>query len=763
MNLNIVGQPVNRVDAVAKVTGQAKYTGDFFERGMLVGKVLRSPYAHAIVKSIDAEKAKALPGVEAVLTAADVPRHLYATAGHPMAMPPKIGDKEDRRIITDKARFVGDVVAAVVAEDELTALSALKLIIVEYEILPAVFTPEAALADGAPLIHQESPRNMISDAGFQFGDQAKAWQEAELIFENEYETPIVQHCQMENHVSYAYLDSDQRIVIVTSTQIPHIVRRIVGQALGIPWGRIRVIKPYIGGGFGSKQDVCLEALNAAMTLAVGGRPVKIDYSREECMIDTRTRHAFKSKMKTGISKAGKLIAQEIDLLSNNGAYASHGHSIAMASGSKCHYVYGLDAFKYSPVTVYTNLPVAGAMRGYGSPQLAFFLESQMDDIARKMDWDPLDFRLWNLMPLGYVDPHTGTEVLSSGIKECLEQGRLLLDWDHKRQLYQNQKGKKRKGVGMACFSYGSGTYPSNLELAAARILLNEDGSIQLQVGATEIGQGSDTIFAQMAAEIIGLPMDAVHVVSTQDTDISPVDSGAYASRQAYVSGRAVKETAIEVKMKILQLAARISKKDVAEIDLQNGQIVNRESGENVITLAQLALRSHYDPQLAAPISSEVSHVTRHNAISFGATFVEVEVDMATGRVDILRIINLHDSGKIINPQLAEGQVHGGVSMAIGYALSEELLFDPQTGQPLNNNLLDYKLPTIMDTPEIETVFVETAEPSGPFENKSLGEPPTISPAPAIRNALLHATGVSFDRLPITPQRVFEKLKSAGLI
>ena len=331
---------------------------------------------------------------------------------------------------TDKARFVGDVIAAVVATDELTAIEALKLISVEYEVLPAVFTPETAVADGAPLIHQESPRNIISDAGFQFGDQAKAWQEAELVFENEYETSIVQHCQMENHISYAYLDSDQRIVIVSSTQIPHIVRRIVGQALGIPWGRIRVIKPYIGGGFGSKQDICLEALNAAMTLAVAGRPVKIDYSRDECMIDTRTRHAFKSKMKTGVSKEGRLVAQSISLFSNNGAYASHGHSIAMAAGSKCHYVYNLEAFDFAPVTVYTNLPVAGAMRGYGSPQLAFFIESQMDDMAKEMGWDPLDFRLQNLMPLGYVDPHTGTEVLSCGIGECLERGRLLIDWDH---------------------------------------------------------------------------------------------------------------------------------------------------------------------------------------------------------------------------------------------------------------------------------------------------------------------------------------------
>jgi len=763
MEYRQIGQPAVRVDAVAKVTGQAKYTGDFLDRQMLCGKVLRSPHAHAKVLTIDTGRAKALPGVCAVLTAADVPVHPYATAGHPMAMPPKTGDKADRRIITDKARFVGDVVAAVVAENQLLAEEALSLITVEYEILPAVFTPEDALAEGAPLLHGDSPGNTLSAAGFQLGDMAPAWAASERIFENTYQTAIVQHCQMENHISYAYQESDGRITIISSTQIPHIVRRIVGQALGIPWGRIRVVKPYIGGGFGSKQDICLEALNALMTLAVGGRPVLIDYSRPECMIDTRTRHAFKGTLKTGVDREGKLTGQEIAILSNTGAYASHGHSIAMASGSKCHYVYALDAFKYDPVTVYTNLPVAGAMRGYGSPQLAFFIECQMDDIARQMEWDPLDFRLRNLLAVGYVDPHTGTPVLTNGLKECLDQGRVLLDWDRKRQLYQNQKGLKRKGVGMACFSYGSGTYPANLELASARILLNEDGSVQLQVGATEIGQGSDTIFAQMAAEVLSLPLEMVHLISTQDTDISPVDSGAYASRQAYVSGRAVKAAAEDLRRKILQLAAAAKNIPEEQLRLREQEIVLAETGDPLLTLGQLALLSHYDPHLAGPLCAEVSQLTRSNAISYGASFAEVEVDLGTGRVDILRMINLHDAGRILNPQLAEGQVHGGVSMSLGYALSEEMLFDPQTGKPLNNNFLDYKLPTIMDTPEIEAVFVQTEEPTGPFENKSLGEPPTISPAPAIRNAILHATGLAFDRLPITPQRIFEKARSAGLV
>ena len=340
MEFSVVGKSVQRTDAVAKVTGRAKYTDDFFERDMLVGKVLRSPYAHARIKNIDVSKAEALPGVEAVLTYKNVSQNRFPTAGHPYSLDPKHQDIEDRTILPDKARFVGDGIAAVVATNGLIAQEALKLIKVEYEVLEPVLTPEEAMKERAPLIHEDRGSNIISSFGFEIGDVEKTFQDCEHIFEDEFETSIVQHCQMENHISYAYIDGDERIVIVSSTQIPHITRRVVGQALGIPWGKVRIIKPYIGGGFGNKQDVVLEPLAAAMTLAVGGRPVKIEQSREESMIDSRTRHAFKFKIKTGISKEGKLIATHIRLISNNGAYASHGHSIAMRGGSKLRPLFG---------------------------------------------------------------------------------------------------------------------------------------------------------------------------------------------------------------------------------------------------------------------------------------------------------------------------------------------------------------------------------------------------------------------------------------
>ncbi|HHU33401.1 MAG TPA: xanthine dehydrogenase molybdenum-binding subunit XdhA [Clostridia bacterium] len=763
MEHSVIGKSVKRVDAVAKVTGKAKYTGDFHERDMLVGKVLRSPYAHARIKRIDTSKAETLPGVEAVLTYQNTPQNLYPTAGHPYALDPKKRDVADRTILADKARFVGDGIAAVVAVDELTAEEALKLIEVEYEILEPLLTPEAALKEGAPLIHEDKKDNIISSFGFEIGDTEEALKACEHIFEDEFETSIVQHCHMEPHISYAYIDGNDRIVIVSSTQIPHIVRRIVGQALGIPWGKVRVIKPYIGGGFGSKQDVVLEPLVAAMTLAVGGRPVKLEHTREESLAASRTRHAFKFKIKTGVSKEGKLVATHIRLLSNNGAYASHGHSIAMSAGSKFRPLYNFQAIKYEPITVYTNLPAAGAMRAYGAPQIHYALECHVENIARKLNIDPLEFRKKNLAGVGYEDPLTKVKVYTNGLAQCIEQGKELINWTAKKAKYAVQKGDKRRGLGMACFAYASGTHPVSIEIAGARIVLNQDGSVQLQVGATEIGQGSDTVFAQIVAETIGIKFEQVHVISTQDTDISPFDTGAYASRQTYITGMAVKKAAEEVKAKILDFTWGMTDIPASALDIKDSQIIYKHSGETVMPLEEVAMRTYYDTVHAKPITSDTSNNARVNAPSFGVTFTEVEVDIKTGKIEIIEIYNVHDAGKIINPQLARGQVHGGVSMGIGYALSEQLLFDENTGRPLNNNLLDYKLPTIMDTPEIGVDFVETSEPTSAYGVKSLGEPPAISPAPAIRNAVLDATGVEFNKIPMNPERVFKKFKEVGLI
>lgn len=763
MTYKVIGNSVNRVDAVAKVTGKAKYADDFFERDMLIGKVLRSPYAHAIVKNIDVSKAKALDGVEAVITHKDLPKTKFPTAGHPWSLDPSHRDIADRLILTDKARFVGDAIAAVVAVDELTAERALKLIEVEYEVLPHVLDPEEAIKPDAPVIHEERPDNIISSFGAVIGDVEEELKNADHVFEGEYQTSIVQHCHIENHSAYSYVDADGRIVIVSSTQIPHIVRRVVGQALGMPWGRIRVIKPYVGGGFGNKQDVVIEPLTAAMTLAVNGRPVRYALTREEVFIDTRTRHAMKFNFKTAVSKEGKLLGIYIKDIVTNGAYASHGHSIAMSAGSKFRPLYDFNAITFDPKTVYTNLPVAGAMRGYGVPQICFALESHLDDIAREMNIDPIKFREQNLISVGHMDPLSKNIVRTFGIPECIKKGKELIKWDEKKEKYKNQSGEKRRGLGMACFSYLCGTYPVALELAGARIVMNQDGSVQLQLSATEIGQGSDTVFSQMVAEVLGLSMDMVNVVSTQDTDISPFDTGSYASRQTFVTGAAVKKAALEVRQKVLAIASKNTGLNSNELDIQNAQIVEKRLGTIVCSLEDIAMESYYDRINAAPITSDVTENVRINAPAYGVTFAEVEVDMKTGKIDVVEIYNVHDSGIIMNPKLAEGQVEGGVSMGLGYALSEQLLFDKKTGRTLNNNLLDYKLQTILDTPDIGVAFVEKYEPAASFGQKSVGENPAISPAPAVRNAVLDAAGVAFNKIPMNPQAVFEKFKEEGLL
>ena len=757
-----VGKNFPRVDGIAKVTGKAQYVDDIYEKNMLHAKVFRSTIANGWVKRLDVSKAKALPGVEAVVTFEDVPKQPFPTAGHPYSKDPAHQDVADRLLLTQRVRLYGDEIAAVIAVDELTAEKALHLIEVEYEEYAPILTAEDALQEGAVEIH-EGTKNILGNNGYQVGDVEESFQKADHVFEDHYVTSMVQHCAMENHSAYAYIDNNGKITVVSSTQIPHIARRIIGQALCIPWGRVRVIKPYVGGGFGSKQDAVVEPLVAFLTTAVHGRPVRLQFSREETFIASRVRHPISFTLRTAVNKDGKLVARHGKAVSINGGYASHGHSIVSNSGSKYRQLYDQEAIKYEALTVYTNHPSGGAMRGYGVPQAMFALECHMEDVARAIGMDSVEFRLKNITRQGWIDPISKIVVGSNGLPECIAKGKELIKWDEKKAQLKNQTGPKRRGVGMAAFVYATGTHPVGLEIAGARIVMNEDGSVQVQVGATEIGQGSDTVFCQMVAETIGLPMSMVNIVSEQDTEISPVDTGSYASRQTYVTGMAIKKAAEEIKRKTLDYAWGMTDVPAAAMDIVDGWIIYRHSGEQILPVAEVALDSWYNTVFAAPITADVSNNARVNALAYGCTFVEVEVDIPTGKVDVLEIYNIHDAGKLINPQLAEGQVHGGMSMSIGYALYEQMLFDSKTGKPLNNNLLDYKLMTFMDTPDLGVDFVETFEPTGPYGNKALGEPPAISPAPAIRNAILDATGVKVNQLPMNPQRLVEKFKAAGLI
>jgi len=760
-----IGKSVKRVDAVAKVTGRARYTDDFFIPGMLVAKYLRSTIAHGRVEKIDSSKAKRLPGVEAVFTYADVPQAKFATAGHPYSLDPAHKDVEDRLLLTQHIHYWGDEIAVVVAENNIVLQEALKLIQVDYEAYEPLVTTQASLAKDAREIHPGS-KNVIGESRYTVGEKIEdALAGADVMLEGRYRTQMCQHCHIENHVAYAYMDDLEHIVVVSSTQIPHIARRIVGEALGLPWGRIRVIKPYIGGGFGAKQDVILEPMVAFLTLKLGGRPIKIDLSREECMIGTRTRHPFEVKMRAGANKDGILVALDMDALSNTGAYASHGHSVAGAAGAKSRSLYPRAAMHYHARTVYTNTPTAGAMRAYGAPQMMFAVECIIEEAARKIGMDPVEFRIKNVARQGDVDPLTGERFESCGLIECLQRGKELISWDEKRAAWpKRQTGAVRRGLGVACFSYASGTYPVCLEIAGARIILNQDASLHIQVGATEIGQGLDTIVAQMAAETIGVPFEDVHVVSTQDTDVAPFDTGAYASRQAYVASNAVFRAARELKAKILEHAGRVSGILGGELDILNGEIVDRKDpSRKVVSLKEVALDAYYDKQRGAQLTADVSHKTCTNAPTFGCTFVEVEVDVPLCKVDIKEIYNVHDSGVILHPVMARGQVHGGVAMGIAAGLYEEMLIDPESGYIYNNNFLDYKIPTVVDVPDIGCEFVETYEPTSGYGNKALGEPPIISPPPAIRNAIWDATGVQIKELPMTPHLIYKYFKEAGLL
>ena len=760
-----IGNNMTRVDAFDKVTGSAKYTADLEPQGLLAAKVIRSTIANGVVKSFDLEEALKVPGVVKIVTCFDVPDIQFPTPGHPWSVETAHQDIADRKLLNTRVRVYGDDIAAVIAEDDIAAARAARLVKVEYEEYAPLLTVKDAMAEGATRLHDEKPGNVIAHSSFVVGERTygEAVKEEGLVeIEKDYRTQSVQHCHIETPISFAYMEKG-RIIVTTSTQIPHIVRRVISQALGLPMGRIRVIKPYIGGGFGNKQDVLYEPLNAFLTTQVGGRGVRMEISREETLGCTRVRHAIEFKVKAAARKDGTLVARKLEAYSNQGGYASHAHAIVANSSNEFKQIYKDEKVLESDAwTVYTNLATGGAMRGYGIPQAAFAAECMADDLALALHMDPLEFRKKNCMRPGYVDPHTHVKCNTYGLAECMEKGREFIRWDEKRREYENQTGPVRKGIGMAIFCYKTGVYPISLETASCRMILNQDGSMQLQMGATEIGQGADTVFTQMAAEVTGITEDKVNVLSTQDTDVSPFDTGAYASRQTYVSGMAVKKTGAIFKEKILDYAAYMLEKPQDTLDVRDNHIVDKETGKQLIPMEDLATTAFYSLDRSVHITAEATSHCKTNTFATGVCFAEVEVDMPLGKVKVTNIVNVHDSGKLINPKLAAAQVHGGMSMGLGYGLSEELLFDAK-GRPLNDNLLDYKLPTAMDTPDLNALFVELDDPTGPFGNKALGEPPAIPVAPAVRNAVLNATGVAVDSLPMDPQKMVKHFKEAGLI
>ncbi|HBE84834.1 MAG TPA: xanthine dehydrogenase molybdenum-binding subunit XdhA, partial [Lachnoclostridium sp.] len=728
----------------------------------LVAKIYHSAIANGVVTSIDTSEAEKIPGVVKIVTCFDVPKIYFPTAGHPWSTDPSHQDVADRLLLTDRVRFCGDDVAAVIAENEIAAKQAIAALKVEYEEYPFVLDVQEAMAEGAPCLHEKYPGNVLGHASIRKGNLEEAIKEPGLIkIDQWYDTPVVQHCHIENHICFASMENG-KISVVSSTQIPHIVRRVVGQALGIPWGSVRIIKPYIGGGFGNKQDALYEPLCAYLSKAVGGRLVKLDVTREETFVSNRTRHAIRSHIISWVRPDGTFAARKLECFSNQGAYASHGHGIAAKGMNAFPQLYPCENIECDAYTVFTNMPVAGAMRGYGIPQAMFPVESQTDDIALAVGMDPVEFRRKNLMPVGYVDGFSKNENYYDTFNQCLEKGKAYIDFDRKRKEYENQTGPVRKGVGCSVFWYNTAVWPISLESASCRMVLNQDGSVQVQLAETEIGQGADTAFAQMTAATLGIPFEMVHVISCQDTDITPFGTGSYASRQTYVGGFAIKQTALLLKERILKYAYELTRMPSFNLDIKDGKIVRTTDGRELMTLGELSTEALYSLSHSEHLTSESTYQIKSNAYSFGCCFAEVEVDIPMCKVKLVNIINVHDCGQLINPALAEAQVHGGMSMGIGYALSEQLLIDAKTGKTLNDNLLDYKLSTTMDHPHLEAQFVENYEPTSAFGTKSLGEPPACPVAPAIRNAILNATGVSMYQIPMTSQALFKRFKEEEL-
>ena len=758
-----VGKTPTKVDGVKLVTGKPAFTDDVQPDGLLFAILLTSPHAHAIIKDIDTSKAKALPGVVEILTFKDVPRIKYATGGqsYPQPLP------HDQVVFDNKVRHVGDRVAVVAAESREIAEKALQLIDVSYEVLPFVLDAEEAIKDGAPIIHDEKDTEGIFDAKHnlvyhieaEVGDPDQAFKDSDNIIEGEFKTPKQQHAQMEPHICITYLDEDNRLVVRTSTQVPFHVRRIIAPLVGLPEKRIRVIKPRIGGGFGGKQEVLLEDLCSLLTLRTG-KPVRLELTRSQEFTSGRSRHRQVIRYKLGV-KNQKLIASEFRLIGDTGAYGTHGLTVNMVGGFKGLTLYNAPNSRFICDVVYTNTPPAGAYRGYGAMQAQFGIEVLMEEFAEKINIDVIEFKRKNWLKLGETmhlarklgEGREGYEqaMATSALEECVKVGLKATDFFAKREQYKVQQGLIKKGIGMSVMIHGSGI--AGLDMAAATIKMNDDGSFNLLVGATDIGTGSDTILAQIAAEQLGVPVEDF-IVYSSDTDFTPFDKGAYASSTTYISGGAVLKAARNVRGQILTHAAKMLKVD----DPETLMILDRNiiaPDESSVTMREVALSSLHQLDQHQIMATE-SHLSFTSPPPTGAQFAEVKVHTDTGEVEVERLLMIVDCGRVINPITAAGQVEGGMAQALGFAMGEDTYYN-EKGQITNDRLSTYELIKADKMPPLDVIFVQTDEPSGPYGAKSVSEISIDGAAPAIVSAIHNATGVWFHDLPLTKSKVLAGL------
>ncbi len=764
-----VGQSEPKKDALKLVKGTPSFTADMEQRGLLHGKLLTSPHAHARIKRIDTRAAEALPGVHAVITHLNVPRVFYASGGQSYPNP----KPWDQVSFDSKVRYVGDRVAAVAAETVEIAEQALRLIEVEYEVLPAVFDPEAALQPGAPMVHDEpdaigipdAQRNLVAHIDALVGDMAEGFAAADRIFEREYRVHQVQQTPIEPHVVTTWWDADERLNVLTATQVPFHVRRMLAPLIGLPGKRIRVIKPRIGGGFGVKQDMLIEDVAAHLTLATG-RPVRLEYTRAEEFRSSRSRHPQVIRFKAGVKHDGTLTALDMRVIGNTGAYGTHGWTVQTCTGLRGLSTYNCPSRRFDCDVVYTNLPTPGAYRGYGAPQAHFATESLMDEIAEALGMDNLELRRRNWVKVGDPLPMGGQlgegagsipTVMSSGLDQCVEQGMAAIGW-HRRfdPAWRAVPGQphKRRGLGVAICMHG--TAIPGLDMGAASVKLNDDGSFNLLVGATDLGTGSDTVLSQIAAEVLGVPLEDI-VIYSSDTDLTPFDTGAYASSTTYISGTAVKKACEAVRGQIFSVAAALFKRDDTDGLRLSGRQVWAPDGQSV-SLEQVGLHAtHVNNQ--HQIMASASYVSHECPPPFAAQFIEVEVDTETGVVEVKKIVMAVDCGVAVNPATASGQVEGGMLQALGYGLCEEMAYDDE-GRLLTTRFGDYRIFAADEMPEVQVILVETDEPSGPFGAKAVAEIPLDGAAAALANAVHDATGVRIRQIPLTPERVWRALRAA---
>lgn len=753
MRMKYVNQPIRKKDAMALVTGKPVYTDDIAPKDCLVVKVLRSPHAHAEILEIKKDIAEKLPGIVCVLTYEDVPQKRFTMAGQTYPEP----SPYDRLILDKRVRFVGDAVAIMAGETEKAVDQAMKVIKVKYDVLEPVLDFHEA-KDNPILVHPEdnwqalcpvgadNKRNLCASGLEEHGDVDKVITESDVVVENTYHTKAVQQTMMETFRTYTQMDTYGRLNIISSTQVPFHVRRILSNALDIPKSKIRVIKPRIGGGFGAKQTVVAEVYPAIVTLKTG-RPAKIIYTREESLIASSPRHEMEIKVRIGANKDGHIRGIEVKTLSNTGAFGEHGPTTVGLSGHKSIPLYSkAEAFRFQYDVVYTNKMSAGAYRGYGATQGIFAVESAINELAVKLNMDPVALREMNLTREGDVmHAYYGETANSCTLDRCLERTAEMIGWKEKYPCRVMPDGKIR-GVGIAMAMQGSGI--SSVDTGSVSIKINDDGFYALTIGASDMGTGCDTILSQMAADCLDCSVDDI-IVYGVDTDVSPYDSGSYASSTTYVTGMAtVKacQTLVD-KMKAYGAEKLGCSVDDVEFDgekvysLKDGSSISRKDIGNAIMCAGenalFATEAHSSPVSPPP---------------FMAGAVEVEVDPETGSVKLIDYAAVVDCGTVVNPNLARVQVEGGLVQGIGMALHENITYN-EKGELAENSLMQYKIPTRMDMGKLRVEFDSSYEPTGPFGAKSIGEIVINTPAPAIAQAIYNATGLRFTELPITPEKI----------